>query len=90
MIQLPERRYNDYETKVLSNVVKKVEADFDFFNDETFRQLSVQEQYLYFGLIRGMNTILEICTRDNEKYPEVKKMLSDFFNFSKDEEEEEK
>lgn len=62
MMQLPERTLTDYEQTILTSVCDKVELDFDFLDDDKFRNLSVPEQYMYLGLTRGMNTVFELFT----------------------------
>lgn len=79
MIQLPERELTDYEQTILNSVCDRAELDFDFLDNDKFRNLSVPEQYMYLGLVRGMNTILEISTQDDNSESKI----IDFLNKDK-------
>lgn len=69
MLQLQERNYTDMETDIINSIINKIIDGFDFNDEESFRNLSVQEQYCYLGMIFGMNNILEILGEyeDDEK-----------------------
>lgn len=78
MLQIPERVLTDYDKDVLNSISDKINQGVDFLNDETYMSLSDQEKYLYLGLMRGMNTILSIMTKDN--IPEVNNLLENYFD----------
>ena len=69
MLQLQERNYTSVESDIINSIINKIIDGFDFNDEESFRNLSVQEQYCYLGMIFGMNNILEILGEyeDDEK-----------------------
>ena len=80
-IQVFERKHTEYEKQIIDSISNKIIEEFNFEDDEKFRNLSVQQQYYYLGLIRGMNTVLDIFTQDD--FSEVNNALIKFLNSDK-------
>lgn len=78
IIQLPQRPFSEKEGLTLISVLDKINNEFDFKNDDEFKKLSIEEQYMYIGFIEGANSILELVTQvDN---PEINKVIEKLFS----------